>query len=48
MRELFEAGQARNAHDYIYVVAGEFTANAREFSDSQSDLTHDLICGVPS
>jgi len=32
VRDLFEAGQARNAHEYIYVVAGEFTANAREFA----------------
>ena len=32
VRELYEAGQARNAHEYIYVVAGEVTANAREFA----------------
>ncbi len=32
VRDLFKAGQACNAHEYIYVVAGEFTANAREFA----------------
>lgn len=36
VRDLFEAGQARNAHEYIYVVAGEFTANAREFAAEKS------------
>jgi restriction system protein len=36
IRDLFEAGQARNAHDCIYVVAGEFTDNAREFAAGRS------------
>lgn len=36
IRDLFEAGQARNANDCIYVVAGEFTANAREFAAEKS------------
>jgi len=36
IRDLFEAGQKRNAHEYIYVVAGEFTANAREFAAEKS------------
>jgi restriction system protein len=36
VRDLFKAGQARNAHEYIYVVAGEFTANAREFAAEKS------------
>ena len=36
VRDLFEAGQARNAQDYVYVVAGEFTANAVEFSAEKS------------
>lgn len=36
LRDLFEAGRARNAHDFIYMVAGEFTANAREFAAEKS------------
>lgn len=36
VRDLFEAGQTRNAHEYLYVVAGEFTANAREFAAEKS------------
>lgn len=36
IRDLFEAGQARNAHDFIYMVTGEFTANAREFAAEKS------------
>jgi restriction system protein len=36
VRGLFEAGRARNAHDFIYMVTGEFTANAREFAAEKS------------
>lgn len=32
LRELRDAGRAREASEYVYVAAGDFTANAREFA----------------
>ena len=32
LRELFDAMRARDAHECIYVAAGDFTANARAFA----------------
>ncbi len=42
LRELFEAKEAQDAADCIYIAAGDFTANARAFAAEKSiRLLHD-------
>jgi len=36
LRELHEAKKARDAQDCIYVSAGDFTANARDYATKNS------------
>lgn len=47
LRELYEAKRARDAQECIYVSAGDFTANAREFATEKAiRLLNDTALGV--
>jgi len=36
LRELYAAKRARDAHECIYIAAGDFTANARAYASEKS------------